>query len=241
MRGKDDIAQVGTVSSNGDASIGAMIAEAMEKVGKEGVITVEEAKTMNTELDAVEGMRFDRGYLSPYFVTDAERMEAVHEDPYLLLYEKKISSMRDLVPLLEAVARSGKALVIVAEDIEGEALATLVVNKIRGTMKVAACKAPGFGDRRKAMLEDLAVLSGGKRAQRGPRRQARERHAPGPGPRQARGARPREHDDHRRRRQEGRDRGPHRPDPRADRRHRLRLRQARSCRSGWPSSRAASR
>jgi chaperonin GroEL len=162
VRGKDDIAQVGTVSSNGDASIGTMIAEAMEKVGKEGVITVEEAKTMNTELDAVEGMRFDRGYLSPYFVTDAERMEAVHEDPYLLLYEKKISSMRDLVPLLEAVARSGKPLVIVAEDIEGEALATLVVNKIRGTIKVAACKAPGFGDRRKAMLEDLAVLSGGR-------------------------------------------------------------------------------
>jgi chaperonin GroEL len=162
VRGKDDIAQVGTVSSNGDASIGAMIAEAMEKVGKEGVITVEEAKTMNTELDAVEGMRFDRGYLSPYFVTDPERMEAVHDDPYLLLYEKKISSMRDLVPLLEAVARSGKALVIVAEDIEGEALATLVVNKIRGTLKVAACKAPGFGDRRKAMLEDLAVLSGGR-------------------------------------------------------------------------------
>ena len=162
VRGKDDIAQVGTVSSNGDASIGAMIAEAMEKVGKEGVITVEEAKTMSTELDAVEGMRFDRGYLSPYFVTDAERMEAVHEDPYLLLYEKKISSMRDLVPLLEAVARSGKALVIVAEDIEGEALATLVVNKIRGTIKVAACKAPGFGDRRKAMLEDIAVLTGGR-------------------------------------------------------------------------------
>ena len=162
VRGKDDIAQVGTVSSNGDASIGGMIAEAMEKVGKEGVITVEEAKTMNTELDAVEGMRFDRGYLSPYFVTDAERMESVHDDPYLLLYEKKISSMRDLVPLLEAVARSGKALVIVAEDIEGEALATLVVNKIRGTIKVAACKAPGFGDRRKAMLEDLAVLTGGR-------------------------------------------------------------------------------
>jgi len=162
VRGKDDIAQVGTVSSNGDASIGAMIAEAMEKVGKEGVITVEEAKTMTTELDAVEGMRFDRGYLSPYFVTDAERMESVWEDAYLLLYEKKISSMRDLVPLLEAVARSGKALVIVAEDIEGEALATLVVNKIRGTLKVAACKAPGFGDRRKAMLEDIAVLTGGR-------------------------------------------------------------------------------
>src|SRR5215510_14127982 len=161
-KGKEDIAQVGTISANGDTDIGEMIAEAMKKVGKEGVITVEEAKTMTTELDAVEGMRFDRGYLSPYFVTDAERMESVWEDAYLLLYEKKISSMRDLVPLLEAVARSGKALVIVAEDIEGEALATLVVNKIRGTIKVAACKAPGFGDRRKAMLEDIAILTGGR-------------------------------------------------------------------------------
>jgi len=162
VRGKEDIAQVGTVSSNGDASIGGMIAEAMEKVGKEGVITVEEAKTMETELDVVEGMQFDRGYLSPYFVTDPERMEGVYADPYLLIFEKKISSMRDLVPLLEAVARSGKALVIIAEDIEGEALATLVVNKIRGTLNVAACKAPGFGDRRKAMLEDIAILTGGK-------------------------------------------------------------------------------
>ena len=162
VRGKDEIAQVGTVSSNGDASIGGMIAEAMEKVGKEGVITVEEAKTMETELDVVEGMQFDRGYLSPYFVTDPERMEGVYADPYLLIFEKKISSMRDLVPLLEAVARSGKALVIVAEDIEGEALATLVVNKIRGTLNVAACKAPGFGDRRTAMLDDIAILTGGK-------------------------------------------------------------------------------
>jgi len=162
VRGKEEIAQVGTVSSNGDASIGGMIAEAMEKVGKEGVITVEEAKTMETELDVVEGMQFDRGYLSPYFVTDPERMEGVYTDPYLLIFEKKISSMRDLVPLLEAVARSGKSLIIIAEDIEGEALATLVVNKIRGTLSVAACKAPGFGDRRKAMLEDIAILSGGK-------------------------------------------------------------------------------
>jgi chaperonin GroEL len=162
VRGKDEITQVGTVSSNGDASIGEMIAEAMEKVGKEGVITVEEAKTMNTELDVVEGMQFDRGYLSPYFVTDPERMAGVYDDPYLLIHEKKLSNMRELVPLLEAVARSGKALVIIAEDIEGEALATLVVNKIRGTLNVAACKAPGFGDRRKAMLEDIAVLTGGK-------------------------------------------------------------------------------
>ena len=162
VRGKDEIAQVGTVSSNGDASIGGMIAEAMEKVGKEGVITVEEAKTMTTELDVVEGMRFDRGYLSPYFVTDAERMEGIYDDPYLLIHEKKISNMRELVPVLEAVARAGKSLVIIAEDIEGEALATLVVNKIRGTLTVAACKAPGFGDRRKAMLEDIAILTGGK-------------------------------------------------------------------------------
>ncbi|HTO55454.1 MAG TPA: chaperonin GroEL [Myxococcota bacterium] len=162
VRGKDEIAQVGCVSSNGDESIGNMIAEAMERVGKEGVITVEEAKTMNTELDVVEGMQFDRGYLSPYFVTDPERMQGVYDEPYLLIHEKKISNMRELVPLLEAVARSGKALIIIAEDIEGEALATLVVNKIRGTLNVAACKAPGFGDRRKAMLEDIAVLTGGK-------------------------------------------------------------------------------
>src|SRR5262245_44254185 len=162
VRGKEEIAQVGTVSSNGDTAIGTMIAEAMEKVGKEGVITVEEAKTMTTELDVVEGMQFDRGYLSPYFVTDPERMVGSYDDPYLLIHEKKISNMRELVPLLEAVARSGKSLVIIAEDIEGEALATLVVNKIRGTLSVAACKAPGFGDRRKAMPEDIAVLTGGK-------------------------------------------------------------------------------
>jgi chaperonin GroEL len=162
VRGKDEIAQVGTVSSNGDAEIGTMIADAMEKVGKEGVITVEEGKSASTELDAVEGMRFDRGYLSPYFVTDPERMEGVYDDPYILIYEKKVSSMRDMVPLLEAVARSGKALVIIAEEVEGEALATLVVNKIRGTLNVAACKAPGFGDRRKAMLEDIAILTGGQ-------------------------------------------------------------------------------
>jgi chaperonin GroEL len=162
VRGRAEISQVGTVSSNGDESVGQMIAEAMEKVGKEGVITVEEAKTMNTELDVVEGMQFDRGYLSPYFVTDAERMVGTYDDPYLLIHEKKISNMRELVPVLEAVARAGKSLVIIAEDIEGEALATLVVNKIRGTLSVAACKAPGFGDRRKAMLEDIAVLTGGK-------------------------------------------------------------------------------
>jgi chaperonin GroEL len=158
----DMIAQVGTISANSDSQIGTIIAEAMKKVGKDGVITVEEAKSMETQLDVVEGMQFDRGYLSPYFVTDAERMEASFDDPYILIYEKKISAMKDLLPLLEQVARTGKALVIIAEDVDGEALATLVVNKLRGTLNVAAVKAPGFGDRRKAMLGDIAILTGGK-------------------------------------------------------------------------------
>jgi chaperonin GroEL len=158
----NEIAQVGTISANSDETIGQIISEAMQKVGKEGVITVEEAKSMETVLEVVEGMQFDRGYLSPYFVTDPERMEAVVEEPLILLHEKKISSMKDLLPLLEQVARQGKPLVIVAEDIEGEALATLVVNKLRGTLNVAAVKAPGFGDRRKAMLQDMAILTGGQ-------------------------------------------------------------------------------
>ena len=158
----DAIAQVGTISANGDATVGELIAEAMDKVGKDGVITVEESKTLSTELEVVEGMQFDRGYLSPYFVTDSERMEVVLENPYILINEKKIASMKDLLPLLEAVAREGRPLVIVAEDVEGEALATLVVNKLRGTLQVCAVKAPGFGDRRKAMLEDIAILTGGK-------------------------------------------------------------------------------
>jgi len=162
VKNQEEIAQVGTISANGDPEIGQIIADAMDKVGKEGVITVEEAKGLETELDVVEGMQFDRGYLSPYFVTDAERMEANVQDPYILLHEKKISNMRDLLPVLEAVARSGKPLLIIAEDIEGEALATLVVNKVRGVVNVAAVKAPGFGDRRKAMLEDMAILTGGK-------------------------------------------------------------------------------
>jgi len=161
-KGKDDIAQVGTISANGDTEIGKMIAEAMNKVGKEGVITVEEAKTMNSELDVVEGMQFDRGYLSPYFVTDTERMEVVLNDCYILIHEKKISNMKELLPVLEQVAKTGKPLLIVAEDVDGEALATLVVNKLRGTLHVCAVKAPGFGDRRKEMLKDLAVLSGGE-------------------------------------------------------------------------------
>ncbi|MFI5116614.1 MAG: chaperonin GroEL [Terriglobales bacterium] len=156
------IAQVGTISANNDETIGRIIAEAMKKVGKDGVITVEEAKTMETQLEVVEGMQFDRGYLSPYFVTDPERMEVVLENAYILIHEKKVSSMKDLLPLLEQIAKGGRPLVIIAEDVEGEALATLVVNKLRGTLQVAAVKAPGFGDRRKAMLQDIAILTGGK-------------------------------------------------------------------------------
>ena len=156
------IAQVGTISANSDKTIGNIIAEAMKKVGKDGVITVEESKTMNTELSTVDGMQFDRGYLSPYFVTDAERMETVLEEPYILIHEKKIANMKDLLPLLEQIARSGKPLLIIAEEVEGEALATLVVNKLRGTLNACAVKAPGFGDRRKAMLEDIGILTGGK-------------------------------------------------------------------------------
>jgi len=158
----EKIAQVGTISANGDATIGNIIAEAMRKVGKDGVITVEESKTMNTELNTVEGMQFDRGYLSPYFISDPDRMEAVLEEPYILIHEKKISNMKDLLPLLEQIARSGRPLLIIAEEVEGEALATLVVNKLRGTLNACAVKAPGFGDRRKAMLEDIAILTGGK-------------------------------------------------------------------------------
>ncbi len=162
IRGREEIAQVGAVSSNGDTTIGEIIADAMDKVGKEGVITVEEAKGLETTLDVVEGMQFDRGYLSPYFVTDPERMETVLEDPYILIHEKKISNIRDMIPLLEAVARAGKPLLVLAEDVEGEALAMLVVNKLRGTLQASAVKAPGFGDRRKAMLDDIAILTGGK-------------------------------------------------------------------------------
>ena len=161
-RDAEEIAQVGTISANNDETIGKIIADAMEKVGKEGVITVEEGKSLETELEVVEGMQFDRGYLSPYFVTDPERMETLLEDALILLHEKKISNMKDLLPLLEQVAQQGKPLLIVAEDLEGEALATLVVNKLRGTLKVAAVKAPGFGDRRKAMLQDMAIVTGGR-------------------------------------------------------------------------------
>src|SRR6058998_586309 len=158
----DMIAQVGTISANTDKQVGGIIAEAMKKVGKDGVITVEESKTMETALEVVEGMQFDRGYLSPYFVTDPERMEVILENPYILIYEKKISSLKDLLPVLEKVAQAKASLLVLAEDVESEALATLVVNKLRGTVRVAAVKAPGFGDRRKAMLEDVAVLTNGK-------------------------------------------------------------------------------
>src|SRR4051812_36648897 len=161
-KGQKEIAQVGTISANGDEFIGKLIADAMERVGKDGVITVEEAKSMDTTLDVVEGMQFDRGYLSPYFVTDAERMEAKLDDAFILIYEKRLSNMKELLPVLEQVARSGRPLMILAEEIEGEALATLVVNKLRGTLQVCAVKAPGFGDRRKEMLKDIAVLTGGQ-------------------------------------------------------------------------------
>ncbi|HCR18821.1 MAG TPA: chaperonin GroEL, partial [Candidatus Latescibacteria bacterium] len=162
VAGRSDISQVATTSANNDKAIGDLIAEAMEKVGKDGVITVEEAKSIETELDVVEGMQFDRGYLSPYFVTDPDNMEAILEDAHILIYDKKISAMRDLLPILEKIAQTGKPLLIIAEDVEGEALATLVVNKIRGTLRVAGVKAPGFGDRRKEMLEDIAILTGGR-------------------------------------------------------------------------------
>lgn len=161
-KGKKEIAQVASIAANNDTAIGDLIANAMEQVGKDGVITVEEAKSMDTTLDVVEGMQFDRGYLSPYFVTDAERMECVLEDPYILIHEKKISVMKDMIPLLEKVIQQGRSLLIIAEDVEGEALATLVVNKLRGTLRVAAVKAPGYGDRRKAMLEDIAILTNGR-------------------------------------------------------------------------------
>src|SRR5574339_192085 len=160
--GKKAIAQVGTISANNDSEIGKLIAEAMEKVGKDGVITVEEAKGLETTLETVDGMQFDRGYLSPYFITDPEKMEAVLDDPYILVHDKKVSAMKDLLPILEKSAQTGKPLLIIAEDVEGEALATLVVNKLRGTLKVAAVKAPGFGDRRKEMLADIATRTGGK-------------------------------------------------------------------------------
>ena len=211
----------------------------MEKVGKDGVITVEESRTMETVLDVVEGMRFDRGYSSPYFVTDPERMEVVLENPYILIYEKKISSMKDLLPVLEKIAQQGAPLLIIAEDVEGEALATLVVNKLRGTLKVAAVKAPGYGDRRKAMLEDIAILTGGKAITEDLGIKLENVRARGPGPGQEGHDRQGQHHHHRGR---GRGQGASRPGssrsaPRSRRRRPTTT--ARSCRSGWPSSWAA--
>ena len=224
--GKDSkaVAQVGTISANNDETIGNIIAEAMEKVGRDGVITVEEAKSMETSLEVVEGMQFDRGYLSPYFVTDPERMEAVLENPVILIHEKKISSMKDLLPLLEQVARGGRPLVIIAEDVDGEALATLVVNKLRGTLQVAAVKAPGFGDRRKAMLEDIAILSGGRAITEDLGIKLENIKMEDLGARQEDHHRQGQHDDRRGRRFAVGHRGPRQADPHPDRGHDLGLR-----------------
>ena len=213
----DEIAQVGTISANGDTTIGDMIAQAMQKVGNEGVITAEEAKTAETELDVVEGMQFDRGYLSPYFITNAEKMVAESARPLILIDEKKLSSLQALLPILEAVVQTGKPLLIVAEDIEGEALATLVVNKLRGGLKVAAVKAPGFGDRRKAMLEDVAIAHRRSDDFGRPWHQAGERDPRHARPRQAGPRGERAHDDHRRGRPEARYRGACGSDQGADR------------------------
>ena len=237
----EEIAQIGTISANGDAEVGRMLAEAMQKVGNEGVITVEEAKTAETELDVVEGMQFDRGYLSPYFITNAEKMIAELEDPYILIHEKKLSSLQSMLPILEAVAQSGKPLLIIAEDIEGEALATLVVNKLRGGLKIAAVKAPGFGDRRKAMLEDIADPHRRPDDLRRPRHQARERHARHAGPRQDCAGGEGEHHDHRWRRARSRTSRPASARSRRRSRRPPRTTTARSSRSAWPSSQAASR
>ncbi len=218
-----EIAQVGTISANGEKAIGDMIAKAMKRVGIEGVITVEEAKSLESELEVVEGMQFDRGYISPYFVTNAEKMTVELENPFILIYEKKLSTLQAMLPVLEQVVQSGRPLLIIAEDVEGEALATLVVNKLRGGLKVAAVKAPGFGDRRKAMLQDIAILTGGEvisedigiKLENVDDRHARQG--------QARYHQQGQHHDRRRRRQEAGHRGPRRPDQAADRRHDVRL------------------
>ncbi len=238
VEGKDEIAQVGAISA-ADAEIGSTIAEAVDKVGKDGVITVEESNTFGMELDFVEGMRFDKGYISPYFITDPERMEAVLEDPYILIANSKISAVKDLLPVLEKVMQAGKPVLVLSEDVEGEALATLVVNKIRGTFRSAAVKAPGFGDRRKAMLQDIAVLTGATVDLRGGRPEARDRHH-GPARHRPQGRRHEGRDDDRRGRGQGA-----RTSAAASTRSRARSRRptptttARSCRSGWPSSPAA--
>jgi chaperonin GroEL len=224
VKDKEEIKQVATVSANWDTTIGEIIADAMDKVGKDGTITVEEAKSIETTLEVVEGMQFDKGYLSPYFVTNAEAMEVKLEEAYILIYEKKISNLKDMLPLLERVAKVGKPLLIIAEDVEGEALATLVVNKLRGTLNICAVKAPGFGDRRKAMLEDIAILTGGKMSDRGSGHQARKRAAGRSRTRQVDRDRQGELHDRRRQRQILRDPGPGQPDPPPDRRNHFRLR-----------------
>ena len=241
-----EVAQVGTISSNGDSAIGKMIADAMQKVGNEGVITVEEAKALETDVEIVEGMQFDRGYLSPYFITNAEKMIAELEDVYVLLHEKKLSQLQAMLPVLEAVVQSGKPLLIIAEDIEGEALATLVVNKLRGGLKVAAVKAPGFGDRRKAMLEDIAILTGGQLIAEDLGIKLENVTIGNARPRKEGGDREGEDHHRRRRRQEEGHRSPGRPDQGADRGDHLRLRpreaagaagQARRRRRGDPRRR----
>ena len=228
VKSNDEIGQVGTISANGDTEVGKMIAQAMAKVGNEGVITVEEAKSLETELEVVEGMQFDRGYISPYFITNADKMLVELEEPYILIHEKKLSSLQPMLPILEAVVQAGRPLLIIAEEVEGEALATLVVNKLRGGLKVAAVKAPGFGDRRKAMLEDIAIVTGGqvisedlgiklenvKLNMLGTAKKVRIDQG--------------QHHDHRRRRQEERHPGPRRPDQAADRGDDLRLRQGKA-------------
>ena len=236
VKDKEEIKQVATVSANWDTTIGEIIADAMDKVGKDGTITVEEAKSIETTLDVVEGMQFDKGYLSPYFVTNAETMEAKLEDAYILNYEKKISSLKDLLPILEKVAKIGKPLLIIAEDVEGEALATLVVNKLRGTINVCAVKAPGFGDRRKAMMEDIAILTGGKCITEDLGIKL-EIHRPGrPRPRQDHRRGQGKHHDRRRLRQVLRDPGPRESDPPPDRGDHLAITTAKNCRNAWRSS-----
>ena len=224
VSGSNEIAQVGSIAANGDTIVGEKIAEAMEKVGKEGVITVEEAKGLEFELDVVEGMQFDRGYLSPYFITNPEKMQVELTDPYILIHEKKLSNLQAMLPILEAVVQSGRPLLIIAEDIEGEALATLVVNKLRGGLKVAAVKAPGFGDRRKAMLEDIAILTGGEMISEDLGIKLENVTVDDARHRQARHHRQGQHDDRRWRRHARGDQGAHRGDPPADREHHLRLR-----------------
>ena len=231
VKDRSDIAQVATISANGETYIGNLLADAIDKVGRDGVITVEENQSMETVLNVVEGMQFDRGYLSPYFITDTEKLKCVLEDCFVLVVEKKISAMHELMAVLEEVAQQGKPLLVIAEDVEGEALATLVVNKLRGTLPCVAVKAPGFGDRRKAMLNDIAIVTGGQGHHERPRHQARGGPPRGPGPGQEGRRRRRQHHHHRRRRQPGRHQGPHQGDRAGDQRDQLRLGQGQAARA----------